>query len=226
LLEAAGVPVVAVDLPGHGRDDRPPGDLHAHADWLRGFLGTVAGPVVLVGHSYGGAVITDAAAGVPGVARLVYLCAVVPDAGETMAVAMADDRRAGDVEDDLLDDLPSLIPAAMRTDADGNVVLDPEGAVAALYGGCAAEDVEFALAHLGPQNPTTFGQTVRAAAWRTVPSTYVICLEDRAVSLGAQRVLATRATDVVEMSASHSPFLSQPRAVADLFAGLAGDARS
>jgi pimeloyl-ACP methyl ester carboxylesterase len=213
LLEAAGVPVVAVDLPGHGPDGGPPGDLHAHADWLRGFLASLPGPVVLVGHSYGGAVITDAAAGVPAVRRLVYLCAIVPDAGETMTTVMPDRAAGGD--------RASLVSEAMRVDGDGNLVVDPEGAVAALYGDCGPDDVEFALARLCPQSAASFGQPVRAAAWRTIPSTYVICHEDRAVSLGFQRVLATRTTDTVELATSHSPFFSQPQRVADLFADLA-----
>ncbi len=81
LLEAQGVPVVAFDLPGHGADPRPPGDLHEHGDALRAVLEGIDGPIVVVGHSYGGAVISDGAAGVDGVVHLVYLAAIVADAG-------------------------------------------------------------------------------------------------------------------------------------------------
>ena len=212
-LEAAGVPAIAVDLPGHGADGGPPGDLHTHADWLRRFLEAQPGPVVLVGHSYGGAVITDAAAGVPGVARLVYLAAIVPDTGETMTTVMPD--RVAD------DDRASLVPEAMRVGADGNLVVDPERAAAAFYADCADADVEFALARLGPQNAASFAQPVRAAAWRTIPSTYVICHDDRAVGVGFQHALATRTTDTVEMTTSHSPFFSQPQAIAEVLVALA-----
>ena len=215
-LEAAGVPAVAVDLPGHGDAGGPPGDLHAHADWLRGFLEAQPGPVVLVGHSYGGAVITDAATGVGSVARLVYLAAIVPDAGETMTTVMPD--RAADV------DVASLVPDAMRVADDGTLVIDPAVGVEAFYADCSEADVEFALAHLGPQNAVTFGQAVRGAAWRTIPSTYVVCTEDRAVGVGFQRALATRTTDTVELTTSHSPFFSQPQVLADVLVALARDA--
>ena len=217
LVEVAGVPVIAVDLPGHGADGGPPGDLYAHSDWLRGFLESIPGPVVLVGHSYGGAVITDAAAGVPAVARLVYLAAIVPDAGETMTTVMPD--RVAD------DEPVSSVPGAMSVDSDGNLVVDSERAVEAFYADCSDADVEFALARLCPQSATSFGQPVRAAAWRTIPSTYVICHDDRAVSLGFQRALASRTTDVVEMSTSHSPFFSQPSRVADVLVELALEER-
>ncbi|MFM8305316.1 MAG: alpha/beta fold hydrolase [Actinomycetota bacterium] len=212
-LGAAGVSAVAVDLPGHGEDPAPPGDLHAHADALRARLEAMPGPLVLVGHSYGGAVISDAAAGVSSVAHLVYLAAIVTDTGETMTTVMPDKTLAeGDVSD---------VPAAMRADGDGFLVIDPDLAVAAFYADCSADDIAFASARLGRQNPATFGQPVRAAAWRTIPSTYLLCTADRAVHPAFQRVLATRTTDQVELATSHSPFFSAPDALADLLAGIA-----
>ncbi|MCX6471415.1 MAG: glutamine--fructose-6-phosphate transaminase (isomerizing), partial [Corynebacteriales bacterium] len=84
---------------------------------------------------------------------------------------------------------------------------------------CSDDDVAFALARLGPQNAATFGQEVRGAAWRTIPSTYVVCTDDRAVGPGYQRALATRTSDTVELTASHSPFFSQPQALADTLVG-------
>lgn len=207
-LDAAGIPTVAVDLPGHGDDPAPPGDLYAHADWLRARLATIDGPVVLLGHSYGGAVITDAAAGAPNVVRLVYLCAVVPDAGEPVAAVSLDELAP--------DEGVSEVVAAMRADADGFVVVDPELAVGAFYADCADDDVAFALARLGPQNPASMQQTLRGAAWRTIPSTYVLCTEDRAVSPAMQRGMATRTTETVELSTSHSPFFSRPDLVVEL----------
>lgn len=218
LLEARGVPVVAVDLPGHGDDDGPPGDLYAHADALRAVLEELAGPVVVVGHSYGGAVISDGAAGVPSVAHLVYLAAVVADEGETMTTIDVGGPSLGLGAD------VSEVPAAMQVDADGFLVIDPDLAVGAFYADCASEDVERALARLSPQNPATFAQPLRSAAWRTIASTYVVCTEDRAVSVPFQRALATRTTNRVEMPTSHSPFYSAPEALADLLATIARDA--
>jgi len=87
-LTAAGVPTIAIDLPGHGADDGPLGDLHVDAARVRQALGTAAGPVVLVGHSYGGAVITEAG-DYPAVSELVYLAALTLDTGETCGSAAA-----------------------------------------------------------------------------------------------------------------------------------------
>lgn len=217
-LEAVGIPVVAVDLPGHGASEGPPGDLHAHGDFLREYLRGLDGPLVVVGHSYGGAVISDGAAEVDGVAHLVYLAAIVADAGETLTTVLPGSVAPGE--------MVSEVPGAMGVDDDGFLVLDPERAVSAFYADCAPDDVEFALAHLGRQNPETFAQPVRHAAWRTVPSTYVVCSEDRAVNLAFQRALATRTTHCVEMPTSHSPFFSAPEALANLLAGIARDADS
>lgn len=212
-LQEQGVSAHAVDLPGHGESPGAPGDLHAHGDFLRAHLAGLDGPLVVVGHSYGGAVISDGAAGNDAVARLVYLAAIVADAEETLSTVMPGALPAGAEL--------SEVPAAMGMDDDGFLVLDPELAVGAFYADCEADDVEFALARLGPQNPTTFAQPVRAAAWREVPSTYVVCTDDRAVSVAFQRALATRTTTRVEMATSHSPFFSAPEALADLLAGIA-----
>lgn len=216
-LEAEGVAVVAIDLPGHGADPAPPGDLYAHADALRALLEGLEGPVVVVGHSYGGAVVSDGAADVPSVAHLVYLAAIVADEGETMTTIDVGGPSLG------LGAEVSDVPAAMQATDDGFLVIDPELAVGAFYADCEPADVEYALARLAPQNPATFAQPLRAAAWRTVPSTYVVCYEDRAVSVPFQRALATRTTDRVEMPTSHSPFFSAPEALATLFAGIARD---
>ena len=77
------VPVVAIDLPGHGASTEPLTDLHGHGDAVRAALDAIDGPVVLVGHSYGGAVITNAAAGNTNVKALVYIDAFIPNISET-----------------------------------------------------------------------------------------------------------------------------------------------
>lgn len=107
--------------------------------------------------------------------------------------------------------------------ADGSLVVDPERAVEAFYADCSAADVQFALARLGPQCSTSFGQPVRSAAWRTIPSTCVRCRDDRVVSLGVEEAMATRTTEAVELATSRSPFFSQPQRLADLLVGLARD---
>lgn len=208
-LAGQGVASIAVDLPGHGDSDLPLGDLHGDADHLAGVLTGIDGEVVLVGHSYGGAVITEAAAAAPNVAHLVYLTAFCPDRGETVS------GLAGST------DSPGDLGAAIRVGDDGNLSLDPEKAVPALYGDCTPEDVAVALARLGPQPLATFTQEARAAGWIGHRSTYVVCTEDRAIPVVLQRTMAARCTESVELRASHSPFLSMPDTVAWILAGLA-----
>src|SRR5437588_12900158 len=92
-LEARGREVVAIDLPGHGDDPGPLTDLHGDADRVRSVLDRLDGDVLLVGHSYGGAVVTEAGTH-PAVRRLVYVAAFCLDDGESCAHALADDPDA------------------------------------------------------------------------------------------------------------------------------------
>jgi len=165
---------------------------------------------VLCGHSYGGAVITEATAQAGNVAHLVYLAAFCPDEGETV-LGLASSA-----------DGPTELGHAIVTSVDGTTAtLAAERAVSALYGDCSAADIADALGRLGPQPLATFAQPVRGAPWRTVPSTYVVCTQDRAIAPGVQRAMSRRCQDVVAWESGHSPFLSMPGRVAELLAGLA-----
>ncbi len=151
LLAAAGIDAVAVDLPGHGDDPGPLGDLHTDAARVEEALDRLDGDCVLLGHSYGGAVITEAGVH-PSVRHLVYLAAFALDAGESvMAAAVA--------ESDALDlsyEGPSLADAFVAHD-DGTITLEPTGAAACLYHDCDAATTGWALARLGAQPTVTFG---------------------------------------------------------------------
>jgi pimeloyl-ACP methyl ester carboxylesterase len=98
LLETANIPTVAVDLPGHGASTEPLGDLYTHTAYVHDLLDGIDGPIVLCGHSYGGAVISEAAAGVDTVHHLVYLCAIVPTSASCSALPcpMPTPRREAD----------------------------------------------------------------------------------------------------------------------------------
>ncbi len=207
-LEAAGVATLAIDLPGHGDDPRPLTDLHGHGDAVRAALDTVDGPVVLVGHSYGGAAITDAGVH-PSVGHLVYLSAFCVDAHESV---MVNDLTGGEGND---------LEAAMRIHDDGTVTVDPDAAVAPFYADCDPPEAAAAVARLGPESLAGFAQSPRAVGWRERPSTFALCTEDRALMPALQRGLAARCGDVVEWPTSHSPFLSRPDLVTDLLAGIA-----
>jgi pimeloyl-ACP methyl ester carboxylesterase len=213
LLEEAAIPTVAVDLPGHGVSTEPLGDLYTHSAFVRELLAGVAGPIVLCGHSYGGAVISEAAAGLDNVRHLVYLCAIVPDVGEPLGGVMGDTVTPEQGRSEL--------GAAMQMNDDGTMTLDLDAAVPVFYADCVDDDIAAARKQISAHSSASFGQPLRAAAWHDIPSTYVVCTEDRAINPAFQRALATRTTTSVEWPTSHSPFFSRPDLLADLLTTLA-----
>src|ERR671916_1614736 len=175
-LAALGLDTRAVELPSCVAPPVPPagalGDMRADADAVRAALDEEDGPVMLVGHSYGGMVITDAAAGRENVEHLVYVTSVMPERDETPA-GLGAGREPGPwmdprPEDSTMGVKAELLPEAFMQDCD-------EAAVAG------------ALERLTRQPLAVFGQAPRAVAWREKPSTYVVCAEDRATPAEAQR---------------------------------------
>ena len=197
-------PYVLVDNPSVSRSDATLADDVAN---VRRALDAIDGPVVLVGHSYGGAIISEA--GVHDAVRhLVYVTAFALDVDESVMQNALEGGAAGPLDD------------ALRFDGDV-VTLEPGGAIAAFYHDCGDAVARDAVARLRPQAIGALSGTARAAAWRQKPSTYVVCTDDRALSPALQRSAAARVRDVVEVDASHSPFLSRPDALADLLRQLA-----
>jgi pimeloyl-ACP methyl ester carboxylesterase len=195
-LARHGIATTAVELPSCESG----GDLHADADAVTAALD--GEPTVLVGHSYGGMVVTDAAAGRPDVRHLVYLTAAVPAEGESLATLSGPTPA------------PFLDPSE-----DGTVGVKGEALPELFMQDCDAEAVRGALDRLTRQSLTAFGQAPRGIGWRTTPSTYVVCAEDRATLPARQREFAARAGRVVEIPTGHHPFLSHP----DLFAQVIAD---
>jgi pimeloyl-ACP methyl ester carboxylesterase len=211
-LAAAGVPAVAIDLPGHGEDPRPLTDVVGDTAHVRSVLDGIDGPVVLVGHSYGGVVITGAGVH-PKVRHLVYLAALLLDEGETAMAAASAEAGAAQLDHS---GRPDLF-AGLRFADDGTTsTVDPGAATALFFHACTPEVAADAIAHLGPQPMANPGEPATAVAWRECPSTYVVCEEDGAIHPGLQELLARRAESIVRWPTSHSPFLSQPDLVADL----------
>lgn len=210
-LRAQDVPVVAPDLPGHGESTEPLTDLHGHGDAVRATLDAITGPVVLVGHSYGGAAITDAGTH-PAVRHLVYLTAFCLDAHESI---IANDLAGGEHAE---------LATAIEFGADGTITVDPARAGDIFYADCDPAAVPGYVARLVPEGADGFSQTPRSVAWRERPSTYVVCTEDRALTPELQRNLAARCTSIEEWPTSHSPFFSRPDLVTDLLARLAHEA--
>lgn len=212
-LDTRGVPSFAVDLPGHGASTLPLGDLHGDAAHVAEVLTALGRPVVLVGHSYGGAVVTHAAASAPGVKHLVYLAAFALEDGESvMSFLTAQPREA------------VALSASMRPGPEGSTVLDPATAVPALYGDAEASVVTAALARLSPQPLATMTQPVVGSPRAGVPSTYVRCLRDASVHPNHQATMAARCTHSIDLDCDHSPFLSRTDDVADLLAAIARSA--
>lgn len=210
-MAAADVRVTAIDLPGHGKDPGPFTDLHGDAARVAAALDSLT-EVVLLGHSYGGAVITEAG-GHPAVRHLVYLSGLALDEGETCQAAAVDEAA------DLSHAGRPNLGASLASHDDGTTTLLPTAA-ACLYQDCSPADVAWAMSQLGPQPMLNLSQTPRAIAWREKPSTYVVCAQDQTVHPDLQRILARRCTSRVEWPTGHSPFLSQPERVVDLLLTL------
>jgi pimeloyl-ACP methyl ester carboxylesterase len=198
-LDDAGVPNVAIDNPSVLLLKST---LQDDADNVRLVLDEIDGPVVLVGHSYGGAVITDAGAHAA-VEHLVYITAFALDAEESC------------MENALLGEVGLDLISAFKID-DGVISLDPNGARAAFYDDCPDDLATASVGLLRPQSLQAMAGVPRSVAWRETPSTYVVCTEDRALPAEMQRSAAARTSTAVEMPTSHSPFLSRPDLVADL----------
>jgi len=170
------------------------------------------GPVVLVGHSYGGVVITEAGTH-PNVAALVYIAAFAPDKAESVTTLIADPPPGAPV--------PPILPPQ-----NGFLFLDREKFHASFAADLPARLAAFMADSQVPWGVGALNGAVTEPAWRSKPSWYLVATEDRMIPPPAQRSMAERAgATVSEVAASHSVYLSQPEAVATLIAqAAAGDA--
>jgi pimeloyl-ACP methyl ester carboxylesterase len=177
--------------------------LEGDAEATRRVVDAQDGPVVLVGHSYGGAVITEA--GTDGkVAALVYIAAFAPDKGESVNALIADPPPGAPV--------PPILPPQ-----DGFLFLDREKFAASFAADVDAEQAAFMADSQVPWGVDALGGSITEAAWRAKPSWYLVATEDRMIPPPAQRAMSERAgSTVVEASGSHSIYVSQPAAVASL----------
>ena len=214
-LQASDLPVLAPANPLRG--------LAHDAEYVASVVNQIDGPVLLVGHSYGGAVISVAGAAADNVVGLVYVAAFALDEGESFAEIF---ERYGPTP--LMD---AVRPSNYPTDDGGTAVeltIAPE-----LYRSAFAADVPSDLTEVlaVSQRPfaAIFDDRAQAAAWKTLPSWAVVATADNAIPPDGERHMAARAgAQTVEVDASHSIALSQPRAVADLIrtavAGVSAEA--
>jgi len=188
-----------VDLPSVGARPGEAIGLSEDAAAVRAAVAEVSGPVILCAHSYGGMVISMAAAGARQVEHLVYVCAYVPESGQSVQ-----DIRGG-----------KRLPWVQKLDG-GLTMADAERAAPLLYGGCDAVTQQWAMRQLRPQCNAAFEEAIGTPGWKEVPSTYVICADDKVIAPELQRdVLAPRTTQVIELDSGHSPFLSIPAELAE-----------
>jgi len=162
-----------------------------------------AGPMVVVGHSYGGAVITGAAAGNPNVKALVYIAAFAPEAGEPIGVYG--------------DKYPAPLGAALKPDAAGFLYIDRARFRELFCADVPAMEASVMAATQKPIIASAFGGSVDQAAWKTIPSWYLVTQDDRAINPDLERFYAKRmGAKTTEIKSSHVPFISHPAEVARL----------
>jgi pimeloyl-ACP methyl ester carboxylesterase len=195
--------ILAKDGFSVGVVQNPTLSLNGDAAATRHIIDAQPGPVVLVGHSYGGAVITEAGTH-PNVAALVYVAAFMPDAGESVNTLLAG--------------FPSDVPGPpILPPKEGFLFLDRGKFHAAFAGDLPAEQAAFMADSQVPWGVDALGGQVTQPAWRTRPSWYLVTTQDRMIPPAAQRTMSQRAgSTVTEAAASHSVYVSQPAAVAGL----------
>jgi len=166
------------------------------------------GPVVLVGHSYGGAVITEAGND-PKVIGLVYITAFAPDKGESVGSLIKDPPPGAPV--------PPILPPK-----DGFLLLDKEKFPASFAGDVEKERAAFMAASQVPWGVEALSGAISEPAWRSKPSWYLLVTDDRMIPIAAQRLMAKRAgSTTAEVGGSHAIYVSKPKPVAEIIAKAA-----
>jgi pimeloyl-ACP methyl ester carboxylesterase len=209
LLERSGQRVLAPDLPGHGDDTTPISaiSMDSYVQRVRETIDAAGEPVVLVGHSMAGTVISQVAELLPErIETLVYLCAFLVQDGESLfSVAQSDTQS-------LI--LPNLIP----DEAGGHMWIRDEAIRETFYHDCTADDAAWAQSRLclEPAAPVMTPVRISAERYGRVPRVYIVCTQDQALGPDHQRLMESRLPchRVIEMDAGHSPFIAQPEALA------------
>jgi pimeloyl-ACP methyl ester carboxylesterase len=207
-LVSRGIPWVGADLPSCRAEDASvsAADDAAH---VRELIDGLDGPVVVVGKSYGGIVVSGATAAHPKVAHLVYVAAMMPAPGEPYVRMTAAVRQPEFAE-------------GFRLLEDGRIAIDSDIGARCAFSQATEEDRDVFRRN---NRPMSMGRdpslSFARVGWETIPSTYVVCTEDRAILPDAQRKWAEQATSAIERPWDHSPGVSHPDEVADLVAGIA-----
>jgi pimeloyl-ACP methyl ester carboxylesterase len=208
LLAERGVASEAPALPSCGETGESTGaggtGLAEDVTAVRQVLTAKDEPTVVVAHSYGGIVTAEAAAGIDTVHHLLLVSSYLPEVGQSLS------SFGGGEPAPFLDIDPEGGTFSVRPDALAETFLQD----------CDPEIQREAMDKTARQSLLVLEAPVQSAAWRQVPSTYLVCAQDRGTPAELQREYAGKAGSVVELDAGHHPFLSQPAAVRDLVLGL------
>jgi pimeloyl-ACP methyl ester carboxylesterase len=206
LLQAKGLNVTAAQIPLTSLED----DIAV----TRRLLSMQTGPTILVGHSYGGAVVTGAATGIPEVKTLVYITAFGLDEGESLDSL----SKQGP---------PSSGSAAIEPDKHGFLWINRDGFHTAFAADATPTEAAVMAAVQRPLSLASFTGKSGAPAWKTIPSWYLMCTDDHMIPPPAQEFMAKRmGAKVRSVASSHAPFMSRPQDVADIVLAAAASLAS
>ena len=213
-LQARGVRVTAPANPLRG--------IHADSSYIAAVIEQIEGPVVAVGHSYGGAVITNAAADTKNVVGLVYVAAFAPDEGETLGAAEAGSK------DSVLNS--ALVPRQYPTTSGGSATefyIDPAKARDAFAGDLSEQEAALIAAVQRPVSELAFSEPNGPPAWKHLPSWAVVATGDKAAGTDVVRSMAERAgATITEVEGSHVIMVSRPEAVTEVILEAVAAVRS
>lgn len=204
ILQKDGYDVVAVENPLH--------TLQGDIATTRRAVDGLAGPVVLVGHSYGGVVISGAAVGNDRVKALVFVAAIAPEPGERVNAYFAK--------------YPSYSNKALRQDSAGFLTIDRSLFAGLFAADLPADEGAVLAATQKPIRSANFAAALREVAWKTIPSWYVVATRDKALNPDLERFYAKRmGARTTEVDGSHFVFLSRPREIARVIEEAAASAK-
>ena len=204
-LQADGVQVTAPPNPLRG--------ISIDSTYVANFLDRIPGPVLAVGHSYGGAVITNAATNADNVVGLVYVAAFAPDEGERL-IEIENDSRDSVLNTALM---PLQYPTGQGEEMAVEFAIDPAKFHDAFAADLPVDQTAVMAATQRPIAELAFSESTREPAWKNLPSWAVVPTGDKAVGADAVRSMAERAgATITEVEGSHVPMVSQPEVVADV----------
>ncbi len=206
-LGRQGITSIGVALPSADPQDAQRPGLVDDIAAVTAAIDAVDGPVVLVGHSYGGMVVSGAGSH-PAVRHLVYLAAFCLVEGETVLDIAAVDP-------------PPLIASAIRFGDDGLMTIDPSLANDVFYADVPSTIAQAAIGRLVASTAAIFTTPQGSPAWTDRPSTYVVCEQDQAIPVFKEHEMSQRCGETIVLQSSHSPFLSMPDRVAEILGRVA-----